>query len=210
MVEPQARKRGISVTFPRFDKPCFILADRTRVKQILVNLLSNAIKYNTAGVAVIVGCIPTSPRRVRFSFTDTASACAGQARAAVPAVQPPRAGRQRRRRHRHRTCGVQAAGRIDGRRHRRGKHGRRGQRVLDRLEPDGRTAAAAPRAARHRAAPDVAGERALRTLLYVEDNPANLMLVEDLIARRPICACCPQRTAISGIEIARAASPTSS
>jgi hypothetical protein len=29
----------------------------------------------------------------------------------------------------------------------------------------------------------------LRTLLYVEDNPANLKLVEQLIARRPICAC---------------------
>ena len=53
MVEPQARKRGISVTFPRFDKPCFILADRTRVKQIVVNLLSNAIKYNTAGATTV-------------------------------------------------------------------------------------------------------------------------------------------------------------
>jgi hypothetical protein len=28
-----------------------------------------------------------------------------------------------------------------------------------------------------------------RTVLYVEDNPANLMLVEHLIARRPTCGC---------------------
>ena len=69
MVEPQARKRGISVTFPRFDKPCFILADRTRVKQIVVNLLSNAIKYNTSGGSVMIGCVPTSPRRVRLRRT---------------------------------------------------------------------------------------------------------------------------------------------
>ena len=26
--------------------PCFVHADRTRVKQVLINLLSNAIKYN--------------------------------------------------------------------------------------------------------------------------------------------------------------------
>ena len=30
---------------------------------------------------------------------------------------------------------------------------------------------------------------ALRTLLYVEDNPANLELVEQIIARRTTCAC---------------------
>jgi CheY-like chemotaxis protein len=29
----------------------------------------------------------------------------------------------------------------------------------------------------------------VRTLLYVEDNPANLELVEQLIARRATCAC---------------------
>jgi signal transduction histidine kinase len=45
MIEPQAQKRGISVSFPDFE-PCFVQADRTRVKQVLINLLSNAIKYN--------------------------------------------------------------------------------------------------------------------------------------------------------------------
>jgi CheY-like chemotaxis protein len=33
----------------------------------------------------------------------------------------------------------------------------------------------------------------LRTLLYVEDNPANLELVDRLIARRPTCACSAPR-----------------
>ncbi len=44
MIEPQAKKRGIRMSFPRFDQPCFVSADRTRVKQVLINLLSNAIK----------------------------------------------------------------------------------------------------------------------------------------------------------------------
>ena len=46
-----------------------------------------------------------------------------------------------------------------------------------------------------------------RTLLYVEDNPANLMLVEDLIARRPDIRLLSARDGISGVAIARASRP---
>jgi len=49
MIEPQAQQRGIRTTFPELDIPYFVLADRTRVKQVLINLLSNAIKYNKQG-----------------------------------------------------------------------------------------------------------------------------------------------------------------
>jgi signal transduction histidine kinase len=37
------------VAFPAPGEPCFVKADRTRVKQVLINLLSNAIKYNRVG-----------------------------------------------------------------------------------------------------------------------------------------------------------------
>jgi CheY-like chemotaxis protein len=47
----------------------------------------------------------------------------------------------------------------------------------------------------------------MRTLLYVEDNPANLMLVEDLIARRPDIRLLTARDGDSGIEIARTSLP---
>jgi len=43
----------------------------------------------------------------------------------------------------------------------------------------------------------------MRTLLYVEDNPANLMLVEDLVARRPDIRLLTAEDASRGIEIAR-------
>ena len=46
-----------------------------------------------------------------------------------------------------------------------------------------------------------------RTLLYVEDNPANLMLVEDLIARRPDLRLLSARDGQEGVEIARAHRP---
>src|SRR3984957_4958024 len=38
MIEPQGQKRGIGMTFPRFDIPCFVDADRTRLKQVIINL----------------------------------------------------------------------------------------------------------------------------------------------------------------------------
>lgn len=45
------------------------------------------------------------------------------------------------------------------------------------------------------------------TLLCVEDNPANLMLFEKLLARRPDLRLLTARDVNSGIEIARAALP---
>src|SRR6202046_1702137 len=56
MIEPLGQKRGITMTFPRFDVPCFVDADRTRLKQVIINLLSNAIKYNRANGTGLVEC----------------------------------------------------------------------------------------------------------------------------------------------------------
>src|SRR5258708_1036368 len=71
LIEPQAQKYGITMSFCQLEKPCFVLADRTRVKQILINLLSNAIKYNHAGGAVVVECSASSSERIRISVKDT-------------------------------------------------------------------------------------------------------------------------------------------
>ena len=71
MVEPQGFKRGIAMTFPQFDTPRFARADRTRVKQVLINLLFNAIKYNRSGGSVVVECAPGSPGSMRISVHDT-------------------------------------------------------------------------------------------------------------------------------------------
>ena len=71
MLEQQARTRGISMSFPRFDAPCHINADRKRVKQVLSNLLSNAIKYNRPDGSVAVDWAPSGTGRIRISVTDT-------------------------------------------------------------------------------------------------------------------------------------------
>src|SRR2546423_1379482 len=38
MIEPQAQKGGITITFPESHTPYFVIADRTRLKQVLINL----------------------------------------------------------------------------------------------------------------------------------------------------------------------------
>jgi CheY-like chemotaxis protein len=47
----------------------------------------------------------------------------------------------------------------------------------------------------------------LRTLLYVEDNPANLALVEQLIARRADMRLLTAVNGTLGVEVARASQP---
>ena len=71
MIQPQAQMRFISMSFPRFETPYFVHADRTRVKQVLINLLSNAIKYNREHGTVEVTCKVSAPERIRISVRDT-------------------------------------------------------------------------------------------------------------------------------------------
>ena len=71
MIEPQAKKCGITIAFPESPVPFFVIADRTRLKQVLINLLSNAIKYNEAGGTVVVDCSESTPERIRVSVKDT-------------------------------------------------------------------------------------------------------------------------------------------
>src|SRR6185369_14841241 len=71
MIEPQAQKNGIRMSFPRFETPYFLNADRTRVKQVLINLLSNAIKYNRPRGTVEVTCSESTGNRIHISVHDT-------------------------------------------------------------------------------------------------------------------------------------------
>jgi signal transduction histidine kinase/ActR/RegA family two-component response regulator len=71
MIAPQAKLREIQMNFPGFESHLYVNADRTRVKQVLINLLSNAIKYNREGGRISVECKPNAANRVRISVSDT-------------------------------------------------------------------------------------------------------------------------------------------
>jgi PAS domain S-box-containing protein len=57
LLQPLARQAAIEVrVLEGAACECHVLADRTRLKQVLLNLLSNAIKYNRANGQVRIGC----------------------------------------------------------------------------------------------------------------------------------------------------------
>lgn len=55
-IEAQARKRGVSVSFTSIDTPCFVWADRCRLRQVLVNCLSGAIEDSDLNGTIVVSC----------------------------------------------------------------------------------------------------------------------------------------------------------
>ncbi|MBU1691094.1 MAG: response regulator [Gammaproteobacteria bacterium] len=50
---------------------CFVWADYTRFKQVMLNLLSNAIKYNREGGTITLACQRSAPGWQKVSVTDT-------------------------------------------------------------------------------------------------------------------------------------------
>ena len=135
MIEPQAQKHGIAMSFPKLQQPVFVLADRTRVKQILINLLSNAIKYNQSGGTVVVDCAVISAENITDQRQGFRSRFVPrEAGAALSAIQSTRSGGARRRGHWHRPGHDQASGGTDGWRHRREKRSGCRQRVLGRAD----------------------------------------------------------------------------
>ncbi|MEI6559003.1 MAG: ATP-binding protein [Rhodospirillaceae bacterium] len=64
--------RGIAIEYAAGERPDLsIRADRTRLAQILMNLLANAIKYNRANGRVTVGVAVPLPGWVRIAVADT-------------------------------------------------------------------------------------------------------------------------------------------
>lgn len=71
-IEPLAQKHGITVDTNVSVQGSFTLkTDRTRFKQVLLNLLSNAVKYNSENGQVTFTVRSMGAGLVRFSITDT-------------------------------------------------------------------------------------------------------------------------------------------
>jgi len=72
LMTPQAEKDDIQIISPSAQHiGCSVQADYMRLKQVLLNLLSNAIKYNRAGGTITVSCKSLSNDRIRVTVTDT-------------------------------------------------------------------------------------------------------------------------------------------
>ena len=209
MMEPQAQQRRIRMTFPRFEHPIFVRADRTRLKQIVINLVSNAIKYNQEQGTVVVDCALSAPERIRISVKDTGAGLPPEKLAQL--FQPfNRLGQE--------ASGVAGTG-IGLVVTKRLAELMEGVLGVESTVGVGSVfwceliSAAAPQLAAESGEaealipPQLPAGALRRTLLYVEDNPANMKLVEQLIARCPDIRLLTAGNGTLGIEIARASQP---
>jgi PAS domain S-box-containing protein len=209
MIEPQAQKRGVRVTFPKCKIPYFVSADRTRLKQVLINLLSNAIKYNRAGGTVVVDSTSSTPGRTRITVEDTGEGLPQEKLAQL--FQPFNRLGQESGSEEGTGIGLVVTKRL--------VELMGGTIGVESVVGAGSTfwielsSAAAPQLAVDRAQytavarAQVQHGGPLRTVLYVEDNPANLKLVEKLIARRPDLRLLSAVNGHLGVDLARTSQP---
>ena len=208
MIEPQAQQRGIQLNFLPFDNTWFANADRTRVKQVLINLLSNAIKYNREHGSVEVKCTLSTPERIRISIKDSGAGLPPEKLAQL--FQPfNRLGQETGAEEgtgiglvvtkqlvelMGGTIGVESTVGV-------------GSEFWIELIRDVTPQLAAGHTMPAELTPQAPKNAALRTLLYVEDNPANLMLVEQIIESHPHVRMLSARDGNLGIALARAHLP---
>ena len=181
MIEPQAQKSGIRIDFIPCDNSYYINADKIRVKQALINLLSNAIKYNRENGTVEVRCTDTQ-KFIRISIKDSGTGLSPEQ--LLQLFQSfNRLGQE--------TGTVEGTGiglvvtkqlveLMGGSISVESTLGTGSEFHIE-LIRDIAPQHAAENTQTAELAPHAAGDTALSTLLYVEDNPANLMLVEQII-----------------------------
>ena len=213
MVEPHARKSGVSLNFGTNGCAVVVRADRTRLKQVVVNLLSNAIKYNREGGKVEVRCGAGSAGRVRVSVRDTGKGLTPEKLAQL--FQPFNRLGQEGGVEEGTGIGlvvskrlVELMGGVIGVKSQVGVGSEFWVDLLAATALEAPESAALPLAQSAASdSPDTATAAAVRTVLCVEDNPANLMLVERLLARRPDIRLISAVDGRRGIEMARQMQP---
>jgi PAS domain S-box-containing protein len=209
MIEPQAQKSGIRMSFPQLELPYFVKADRTRVKQVLVNLLSNAIKYNRIQGTVEVSCRLNTAKRIRISVRDTGEGLSPEKLAQL--FQPFNRLGQEASAEEGTGIGLVVSKRlVELMGGEIGVESTVGMGSIFWIELN---VAAEPQPGAGSDKPLIPIQAsavrgaALRTLLYVEDNRANMQLVEQLIARRPDMSLLSAADGARGIALARTHRP---
>jgi PAS domain S-box-containing protein len=186
MIEPLAAARSVTVvTATTDDGDLHVLADRQRLKQVLLNLLSNAVKYNREGGEIRISTTHSGSPSARIEVADTGiGISAGNVTRAFAAFE---------------RLGAEMT-EIEG----TGLGLALSQRLIEAMGGEiglesevgrGTTVwielpvVTAPEA--QPAAPDLApsvrpaGARGAGTVLYIEDNPSNIKLVEAILVARP-------------------------
>nr|WP_316644140.1 ATP-binding protein [uncultured Roseateles sp.] len=204
MTEALARQQGITLLLPP-DEALTVRADPIRLRQALINVLSNAIKYNRPGGRVDVSC-EAQQGWVQIEIADTGLGMSAEQLAHL--YEPfNRLGRE--------ASEVEGSGvgltltrqlmqlmqgdiEVDS---------QPGQGTRVRLRLPGGSDAAATEPGALDALPDLPATPVTGRVLYVEDNPVNMLLVEQMLARLPGVELLQARTGAEGLALAAGLKP---
>lgn len=211
MIEPQALQSNVALSFPKLDSTFVVNADYIRLKQILINLLSNAIKYNREHGQVTVTCFESPSHQMRIRIEDTGEGIPPESLDQL--FQPfNRLGKENGPQE---GTGIGLVmtkrltelmgGAID-------VESTLGQGTafwidLEMIEQTLVKGGATPAEPTSDNFLPLNCGATKRTILYVEDNPANLLLIEEIMAPYPDIVLLSARDGYSGIELARIVQP---
>jgi len=204
-LQPLAAQRRITFALESHT-PCAVQADRLRLRGVLLNLLSNAIKYNREGGKVQISYAPAAEQRLRISVRDSGRGIGADA---LPRLFKPFE------RLESAYEGIEGTG-IGLALAKNLVLAMRGEIGVESMHGEGSTfwfelplAAECDNIAGPVASPVAPQVRrnGRRKILYVEDNPANLRLVQKILATRKDIDLLDAVSAEAGLEIAASQLP---
>ena len=215
LITPLSRKRGIEIRLTRdgeditFDQlwkqQDAVRADQTRLRQVFLNLLSNAVKYNSDNGKIIISCNNTGNNQTRVSITDTGAGLTreqqGQLFRAFERLEAEHSGIE--------GTGiglvitkkiVELMGGSIGVESRPGKGSTFWIELQRDILPQGLVIDDDKKISEKKQS--AATTEYEHTVLYIEDNPVNLRLVNQLLGRRPNIHMWSAHEPMLGLELA--------
>lgn len=209
MIQTDAQKQRIQLKFSPIDPDCAVSADPTRLKQILLNLLSNAVKYNRKNGTVEVRCTEVAADRIRISIKDTGAGLPPDKIAQL--FQPFNRLGQESSQVKGTGIGLvvtkQLVEMMGGAIGVNSAVGVGSEFWIELKRDNAEPAAAFKVPEQNEPAMPATADNSLKKVLYVEDNPANVMLVENIIASNPRMRLLSAETGNLGVAMARAHLP---
>lgn len=205
MMEEQAQQRQLEMVFSACEQ-LTVRADHTRLKQVLLNLLSNAIKYNRSSGKVVLEISQPNAQRVRIAIRDTGN---GLDDAQMEELFQPfnRLGQEAGSEEGTGIGLVVTKRLVELMGGTMGVHSCVGVGSVFWIELDTMAAPPERMSLATEGLAEPAGEaatddRGQALLLYVEDNPASLRLVEDIVSFLPQLRMISATDARQGIALA--------